>query len=258
MGFGNHALIWFWAWRGTVHGQERRVLRTPAMLPWLDLFPAARDLTLDRGSVRLTDARPRPWTIAGDRDAPEFQQDWTREELTRFVDEVLLSSSDFQRLLGETSVDDDTLVLNVRRGDYYDPEHIDQWGFDIEGYLDHVIPTAVARRPTKRVHLVSDDLDWCREHLSWLEDQVDEVTLADPSHSAQHHFATIAGASRLVVTNSTFSYWGGYVGDVLHHDDAARDVWAPRFFNRDQNDGRSWLLLDGWTVTEDLPGGWAP
>lgn len=254
MGFGNHALAWFWAWRGAVHGQERRVLRTDAMEPWLDLFPAARELTLARRDVRLRDARPRPWTIPSDRGAGEFQQDWTREELTDFVDEVLLSSPAFHLLLCQTSMGADTLVVNVRRGDYYDPEHVDQWGFDIVAYLSQVVPRAVAQRPTRRVHVVSDGMDWCREHLSWLGDHVDEVTWADPSHSAQQHFATICGAPRLVVTNSTFSYWGGYVGDVLHG--RGHEVWAPRFFNRHQNDGRSWLLAENWNVVETIPGGW--
>lgn len=253
MGFGNHALAWFWAWRGSVHGQERRVLRTAAMEPWLDLFPAARALTLDRADVRFTDARPTPWSIPSDRDAPPFQQDWTPGELDGFVHDVLLSPA-FIDLLRAHESGDDTLVVNVRRGDYYAPEHIVQWGFDINGFLSVAVPRALAQAPARRIHVVSDGMDWCREHLGWMAEHVEDLTWADPNDTPAQDFACISGATRLVVTNSTFSYWGGYVGGVRLGD--SHEVWAPAFFNREQNAGRSWLLLDGWQVVDELPGGW--
>src|SRR5690242_970693 len=52
MGFGNHLYAWFWAWRGRARGEQRLVLRTPAMGPWLEEFPAGLALTVDPDDVR--------------------------------------------------------------------------------------------------------------------------------------------------------------------------------------------------------------
>lgn len=255
MGFGNQALAWFWAWRGRARGVERRVLRTSSMRPWLEEFPAAETLTVERARVRLTDQRLVPWRIPSDDGAPPFTQDWSAAELRCFVDEVLLGSLVHHERRHRVGVDADVLVVNVRRGDYYDTEHVRTWGFDIDGYLRLAVPEALRDAPAAGIHVVSDGPDWCRAELGWLGDHA-PVTYADPPHGPRDHFATIASARRLVVTNSTFSYWAGYVGDVLHGDD--HEVWAPRFFNSTQNEGRSWLLGPRWHVVESLPGGWQP
>lgn len=256
MGFGNHLYGWFWAWRGAARGEERLVLRTGAMRPWLEEFPTALSLTTDRTDVRFTDRRLTPWRIPGDHDAPPDTPDWTTAELTAFVHEVLLASAPFAARLAASDPGADALVLNVRRGDFYDPEHVDTWGFDVDGFLHEVLLEALEDGTVHRLHVVSDDLEWCRQHLAWVRDVVDETSYAVPASGPRDHFAAISAARRLVVTNSTFSYWGGYVGDVLHGED--RRVWAPRFFDRTRNGGRSWLLPQHWRVVEDLPGGWAP
>ncbi len=99
--------------------------------------------------------------------------------------------------------------------------------------------------------MVSDGLDWCREHLGWLDDRVEEVSYADGA-TPQRDLMEVASSARLVITNSTFSYWAAYISNATHGTYA--QTWAPRFFWRS---GRPTTSLDPrWTIVENLPGGW--
>lgn len=255
MGFGNQALLWFWAWRGRARAEERSVLRTPAMEPWLDLFPAAAALTTARSDVGFRDRRPNPVHLPGDRDVPPHTPDWTPRELAAFVEEVFLSSTAFEQRRSVAGIGDDDLVVNVRRGDYYSAANVGRWGFDQAGYVRAAVTLSAARAPVDRVVVVSDDLDWCSRELSWAPAIEPRVHLVPASDGPAANLATLVSGRRLVATNSTFSYWGGYIGDVLHG--ARREVVAPAFFDRSQNGGRAWLLDPAWTALEEPSEGWA-
>jgi hypothetical protein len=95
--------------------------------------------------------------------------------------------------------------------------------------------------------VVSDDSGWCRENLSWLVGAADAVEF---SHNGpQRDLARLASASRLILANSTFSYWGAYISDVVH-DGSAGSVVAPRFHVRDLEQGRAWQLDPRWQVID--------
>ena len=82
---GNFLYHWLRAFKDQEAGLETLALTTPAMLPWLDHIPEARRLVIDPSQVRFIDRR-----VLG------MLQDWNvdygREELHRFVREILLPS----------------------------------------------------------------------------------------------------------------------------------------------------------------------
>jgi hypothetical protein len=255
MGFGNQALLWFWAWRGRSRREARAVLRTPAMAPWLELFPRAVDLTVARSDVGFLERRPNPSRIPGEDGAPAHTIDWAPGELTSFVTEVLLSSPRFRGLVAAADVSRDDVVVNIRRGDYYAAENVGQWGFDQVGFVRDALAAVDEQEPVGRVLLVSDDPQWCRDELGRLADDVGVLDVVPADDGPELNLATLVAARRLVVTNSTFSYWGGYIGDV--HHGPTRQVWAPWLFDRTRNDGRSWLLDPAWSVLEDPSRTWS-
>lgn len=242
MGFGNLLYLALWCDADTVN---RRFLRTARLEPWLDVFPSLEGLTVGPDEVRVRDVRRSPVTESYGR----FGEDFSKEHLHDFVRRHLVGAF--------SPVADDRVVVNVRRGDFYSDHTVrGYFGFDVEAYLRVALPQVVAQRPVSSVHVVSDGLDWCRARLGWVESELGvPVTFATGSEGAAADLATVATARRLVMTNSTFTYWGGYVHDVLYpgHEE---DVWAPRFFSRWQDDRSAWQLNPGWSVVEDIPGGW--
>ena len=137
-------------------------------------------------------------------------------------------------------------MINVRRGDYYsNPGLRERYGFDQIGYLAAALPAA---GDADRALVVSDDIEWCRAHLDGLLAQrIARVDYAPPG--AVSNFRAVATGRRLIGTNSTFSYWGGYIADVLHADAV---VVMPRFHARidEETDAYQldprWIIIDGY------------
>lgn len=258
MGLGNLLQLAMWAYDGRVAGEVRWIRSTPRLDPWLEVFPGLRTVVLTADEVRFTDRRLRPWSQAarasGTGGAVPLHEPVDVRAVERFLTDVVLPGS--MLLSGRSALgSDDALVVNVRRGDYYsDPEIRRQYGFDLQAYVHAAVTGSVERdgRPSEII-VVSDDVGWCRQELSWLSDITD--TRWDVDAGPVDDFMTVSGARRVVISNSTFSYWAAHVGNVLHGDNHAQ-VWAPRFFDRSQNGGRSWLLDERWSVIEDLPCGW--
>lgn len=257
MSFGNLLQLASWAHDGRAIGEPRWVLATPNFMPWLDVFPGLRQVTLLPDQVRFTDQRVAPWSEgarrAGGQGTVPMHEPLNIPAVERFLNEVVLLGSSL--VTPETPEDAETLVINVRRGDYYsDPDIRAQYGFDVASYLRVAVTRSIDRDGAPASFtMVSDDLDWCRRELNWLG-EIAPVRFPE-LRSPVIDFATVARARRMVITNSTFSYWAAHVSNVFHGSNHEQ-VWAPRFFDRTQNDGRSWLLDERWSVVEALPDGW--
>lgn len=254
MGWGNQAYAWFWAWRGGPREQWRRALRTEAMQPWLEVFPAARALTIDRRDVRFTDRRLLTGNLEPDAPVPAFHKDFTAAEQDAFVGEVLLGPGPFRDLVEQRRGPAGDVVVNVRRGDYYDPAHRAEFGMDIQAYLRDALDRVAATGAITSIRVVTDDPQWCRSNLRWLVERTAVLDLATEPRTPVSDLATLAGAPRLVLANSTFSYWGGYLAEVVRRAASTPgDTWAPSGFSRSVNGGRSWLLDDRWQVVDSHP-----
>lgn len=60
---------------------------------------------------------------------------------------------------------------------------------------------------------------------------------------------------RLILANSTFSYWGGYLSRWCFRDPT--QVVAPWFHILSDLGGAAWQLDPEWSVVRDIPSGWA-
>ncbi|RPF26389.1 alpha-1,2-fucosyltransferase [Georgenia muralis] len=247
MGFGNFLYLLFDAHRRRSLGDGYRVLRPRAMEPWLTAFPALRPLSIDRTEMGRCD-RQLGW---GFELHNRFGLDFNREQLQAFVRSTLIAGLSGRVGDGE----ENTVTLNIRRGDYYAvPYFRGTHSMDTPAYIEVALDEAIRTggRATSLV-VVSDGLDWCRSRLDGLlHSFAPSVLYAEGS--PLENFRTVATARRLIGTNSTFSYWGAYVNDVLHGPTA--QVIMPRFHARVGNDHRAYQLDPRWTIIEDIPGGW--
>lgn len=252
LGLGNFLYHWMWAASGRDGGLQRAVLRRSESDPWVSVFPAVADLLIDRRDVRLTDQRAT---------APmsNFGEDFTEDELATFVRERLLTAPLFadvaERVLASDQTDE--LVVHVRRGSYYQyPDLARRYGMDTPSYVRLAVDQAAAERTIPSIRVLSNDLTWCRENLGWLASFSPVVHFGGAGTSAAEDFRDLAVARRLVLSNSTYSYWAGYVSNVLHEGNNNSEVWAPLFHMRGGRDWRSRHLDPTWRVVAELPNGW--
>lgn len=230
-------------------GHQAYVQWTSNQEPWLAEFPALTPLTL-RGRLRITDKRLL-------RLGQGFGSDFSRKELMSFCRRRLLTSASFERrLAGTTDLRaEDTVTINVRRGDYYGSENEPEFGMRIVPYIEVALAAQRERGAIKRVQIVSDDLVWCHEHLAPAFKGI-ESSYERRGSGAFADLGALAASSRLILANSTFSYWGAYLATARGADPA--DIVAPAFHQRAFGAHRPWFHDPEWTIVETLPGGWQP
>jgi hypothetical protein len=239
---GNLLYVWLSCHRRRALGEDVRALANAHTRAWDELWSLTpRGLVVTRERMRVWDRRED----VSSSHLQAFGTDFSHAELRAFASEVLLSGR-FRDLLAP---DDEVLTLNVRRGDYYsDPAYRARYAFDVQGYLREAVDISLRRqgRPSG-IRVVSDDPTWCRTHLGWLTEVVPHVEWAEAE--PVNGLAALASSRRLILANSSFSYWGGYLSRVVHGADGSSIV-APRFHVRDVNGGVAWQLDPSWIVVD--------
>lgn len=240
--FGNYLYYWLHAHLQQHQGRHYRVAIADHQQEWVRRLPAVRALTLLPGQQpAIRDRREWPHPL-------QFQRwgvDYDREQLHAFVRERLLTSS---WLTAQESPPADVVVVHVRRGDYYaQPQFRRLYGFDVLGYLRSAAAVLEQEAPVGTYLVVSDDADWCRASLGpTLTAGGARFEVAAQSADQFESFRTIASARRLIATNSTFSYWAGFIGNVRFGADSR--VVVPELHSRGVNDGRVFQVDPDWHI----------
>lgn len=115
----------------------------------------------------------------------------------------------------------DAAALHVRRGDYAGNRFYCELGVR---YYREAIARMRAHRPIARAYVFSDDPAWCREHL----DLGMPMTVVGPEHAGPGdawHLMLLAAAPNIAIANSTFSWWGAWLGDRSGKIVIAPDRW---------------------------------
>lgn len=247
MRLGNLLYLWLRAHASQAEGRDVRVQHNAASNAWLPILgPELEQLTLVRDGARLWDRLEDP--------PPEhfqvFGRDFSPEQLRAFIREVVLSQT-FCSYLPRRA--DDALTINVRRGDYYSvPEYRARYGFEVQAYLRSALVEASHEGSIGIIHVVSDDPEWCHSNLGWMWDFAPVV--AEPMNAVSN-LAALGASPRLILANSTFSYWGGYLSGVIHErTEGKSSVWVPDLHVRDINAGHAWQIDPCWRA---VPSSWA-
>ena len=108
------------------------------------------------------------------------------------------------------------MVLSIRRGDYYSVPAIRQrYGIDTVAYVREALDQVLKRMSPSNFVVTSDDPQWCRENLSFLED-IAPVLYDKTGEGMFADLAVLAKARWLILTNTTFGYWGAYMAQADH------------------------------------------
>lgn len=243
---GNIMFLWQWAHLEHLRGRRAAVVRSDLMDDWIAEFPLLQGLVIDRERVSRLDQ----WVFAT---RFFFDRDFDREQNRTFCRNLLASSSRFAERLDrlQDAIGPGTIVVNVRRGDYYSvPEHAAVFGMDIERHVREALAMVEEQgRSIDDVLIVSDDVDWCREHL---RDAVGGEMRTLPDRTGPFDdLAALASARTLVLANSTFSYWGSYLAATRIEDHLAI---APPHHQRLEDGGTISPMFDPrWPRTTAAP-----
>lgn len=250
VGWGNHLFQFLQAdiWRAA--GEETYLLRTPNMAPWLEVFPSLADLSVAR--MRVLDRRAM---VLGFRFGDEF----TREQLQSFCRRQMLSSEQFASRIEamEARIEPETVVINVRRGDYYGTHFEPEFGMRIDAYVREALRRQEDLAPVSNIQFISDDLSWCKENFGSLEGSY-SVSFTRPGLDMVDDLAALAAARRLILANSTFSYWGAYLSNT--RGSSPEFVVAPGFHQKELVGKFAQPPFQdlAWSLIRELPGGWQP
>ncbi len=237
---GNLLYFWLQAHIARSASHDLRVRANDNFATWTATWPGLSDLTIERSAITRTDRLLE----VPDLHFQRFGVDFSEAQMRAFAEEQLLTP-EFTALL--LPPDPGTLTVNVRRGDYYtNPEYTPRYEMDIEHFVSRAIDEVCTTTSFRRVRVVSDDLDWCRRELPLLRD----IAPVDYLEGSQdQHLAALASSAHVILANSTFSYWGAHLAQVVNPE--CRIV-APRFHSRGVNGGRAWQLDPTWHVIENL------
>ena len=249
---GNFLYDWMHAFNYRARGEDFVCLRTPATEPWVPVFGArAEEMLVSRQDIRLTDRREKSlyneWGVGFDE-----------RDLKSFIEGFMVPSGVIEpdRVPLELRLEEPDLLVNVRRGDYVsNPSNWQNYGFNVSDYLGVALTRSEAvGGAIRRILVVSDDAAWCRDNLQWMSDRCEVLEFEVGGHPPATHLAVLANAHRLVLANSTFSYWGGYISTWRHG--RPEQVVAPWFHVRADLGGAAWQLDPRWSVIRDIPSGW--
>lgn len=130
-------------------------------------------------------------------------------------------------------------AVHVRRGDYLD---YDNFGIALDSYYRSALDELRTRARCTFI-VFSDDLAWCRQQPHFLTDDVmffDDLALR--STIPLNELALMAACDHVIICNSTFSWWAGWLADR-----PGRQVIMPRQWLKNMTTDAAELSVAGWS-----------
>ncbi len=147
-----------------------------------------------------------------------FFRDVTTNIREQFLPAVSMSSETLR--IRERMLKSSSIAIHLRRGDYITTKPMAARNLSLDYYRE-CVASQLERRPESEVYVFSNDIPWCRANLDF----------PCPIHFVEHtnnataneDLSLMTAAECLVIANSTFSWWGAYLGERQD-----RTVFAPR------------------------------
>ena len=122
--------------------------------------------------------------------------------------------------LREEMLNASSIAIHLRRGDYITDKPMAIRNLS-PSYYQTCVLSQLEKRPDSEVYVFSNDIPWCQDNL----DLPCPVHFVDHTDIATAHedLWLMTAADSMVIANSTFSWWGAYLGERKD-----RTVYAPK------------------------------
>lgn len=126
--------------------------------------------------------------------------------------------------------------IHIRRGDYVTSKN----GNCHPPVTVDYIKKAVAASKAKQFVIISDDMEWCKNNLAF----VNGVFSPFVGLHFGYDFALMTQCKSAIISNSSFSWWGAWLGE--EKDIVAPSVW----FGSDPTVPQKWddVYCEGWAI----------
>ncbi len=173
-----------------------------------------------------------------------FLGHWFRPDIVQKMDSVVRKElkvkvdapEDVQRYLKQIQ-SCNSVGVHIRRGDYV---ALGMIVCDIDYYKQSM--EKMSSLEEKPVFFVfSDDIEWVKENLKTNHNMV----FVEGNHTAVEDMRLLYSCNHFIMSNSTFSWWGAYLGE--YHD---KKVITPRYWENEKV--KSDMILDKWIDVENF------
>jgi hypothetical protein len=100
------------------------------------------------------------------------------------------------------------VCVHVRRGDYLLIDHFSQHGVCSPDYYARAMRLIAERVENPQFFVFSDDLEWCRRHITGANVSFVDANPADAAHD---ELKLMAACRHHVIANSSLSWWGAWL-----------------------------------------------
>ncbi len=150
-----------------------------------------------------------------------------------------------KRILSPTNLDmlnriksSNSVGVHIRRGDYV---ALGKIACPIE-YYEYSINEIAGKVKDAVFFIFSDDINWVKQNLNTDK----QVVFVDNNNDTVDDFTLFSSCSHFILSNSTFSWWGAFLGKETN-----KIVLAPICWNPDNRLSRSPLVLDNWVKVDN-------
>lgn len=114
------------------------------------------------------------------------------------------------------------ISLHVRRGDYFSEEYLDRYGVCDVAYYEKAIDLLTEGLPDFRIFIFSDEPEWVKSNLHL---PVNHVFVENGNLHPYWHIWLMSRCRDHIISNSSFSWWGAYMGKHPEKRVVAPKVW---------------------------------
>lgn len=248
--FGNHLYMFLQSFINQKKGIDFKILKLDSMEYWFEEFQDLRKFSVNLEEVKYIDEK-----LTKDIFYQKFNQNFNQNHLEDFIKENILTTNKFKKILQvNKEISDKSLTINVRRGDFFEGEYKNIYGFDQANYIIHVIENYLLPKVgvLEKITVVSDDMIWCKENLNFLKKYTENVVFPKECiDSPINCLYYISNSKNLIIPNSTFSFWGAYISNTIFGN--YENIYAPEFGARINNEKIiSYQLNPNWTIIRDF------
>lgn len=151
-------------------------------------------------------------------------------------------TEEYNILLSKKIINNQSISIHVRRGDYVNNSlHGDICSLT---YYANAIKHFIEKTSTPSFYIFSNDIRWCKEHLSkFLDEHTVTYVTGNSTKNGYRDMQLMSLCKHNIIANSTFSWWAAY----LNLNPEKTIVSPNKWFNSKDNQGdiipNNWIQL---------------